>query len=55
MEVSIDVDHGCELNHEQQCSSSDNPSDNQHSGFDSVEICTNLSISAEDQISLQLH
>ena len=42
--VSIDDDHGCELNHEQQCSSSDN----QHSGFDSVELCTNFSISAED-------
>ena len=42
--VSNDDDHGGELNHEQQCSSSDN----QHLGFDSVELRTNLSISAED-------
>ena len=42
--VSRDDDHGGELNHEQQCSSSDN----QQLGIDSVELCTNLSISAED-------
>ena len=39
--VSNDDNHGGELNHEQQCSSSDN----QHLGIDSV---ANLSISAED-------
>ena len=42
--VSNDDDHGDGLNHEQQCSSSNN----QHLGIDSIELHTDLSISAED-------